>query len=341
MSLKDFEVLGKVGEGAYSTVYRVRRLSDGQIYAMKQVNFFGMDFKGKHNTLNEIRILASITHANIVSYKESFFDEQSRVLCIVMELASKGDLLSLVRSCRASRSHVPEQRIWDVLKQALLGLRVLHALKIIHRDIKCANIFLAEDGTVKMGDLNIAKIAGLARTQTGTPYYASPEVWKDSPYDSKCDIWSLGCSVYELACLEPPFKAGSMRGVYRKVLLGRYPALPSMYSQSLKAIIAKMLCVSPVARPSCEELLAMPTLTKNSQVAEGICPWELALISSIKLPATGRSLQKALPGPKYSNSLSVKTERNKENASPQGLTPSPSTKSHLFRAPRLPRLFVN
>jgi NIMA (never in mitosis gene a)-related kinase len=92
------------------------------------------------------------------------------------------------------------------------GIKALHDLKIVHRDIKCANIFLTKNGVVKLGDLNVSKVAnkGLMHTQTGTPYYASPEVWKDRPYDNKSDIWSLGCVLYEMITLMPPFRATSM-----------------------------------------------------------------------------------------------------------------------------------
>jgi NIMA (never in mitosis gene a)-related kinase len=88
----------------------------------------------------------------------------------------------------------------------------LHDLDIVHRDIKCANLFLTREGLLKLGDLNVSKVAkqGLMRTQTGTPYYASPEVWYDKPYDYKSDIWSLGCVIYEMITLLPPFRANSM-----------------------------------------------------------------------------------------------------------------------------------
>jgi len=78
----------------------------------------------------------------------------------------------------------------------------------MHRDLKCANVFMSNNG-VKLGDLNVSKVAkqGLVYTQTGTPYYASPEVWSGKPYDFKSDIWSLGCVIYEVATLNPPFKA--------------------------------------------------------------------------------------------------------------------------------------
>ena len=98
---------------------------------------------------------------------------------------------------------MPEEEIWNVFIQLLNGLSVLHNMNIVHRDIKGANVFLFKEGNkAKLGDLNVSKISThgkLMKTQTGTPFYASPEVWLDKPYDSKCDIWSLGCVIYELA----------------------------------------------------------------------------------------------------------------------------------------------
>jgi len=87
------------------------------------------------------------------------------------------------------------------------ALKILHDIYIFHRDLKSANVFLSRDGHAKLGDLNVSKVAkkGLLYTQTGTPYYASPEVWRDQPYDSKSDIWSLGCVIYEMTTLKPPF----------------------------------------------------------------------------------------------------------------------------------------
>lgn len=78
-------------------------------------------------------------------------------------------------------------------------------------------------------------------TQTGTPYYASPEVWKDQPYNNKSDIWSLGCVIYEMAALSPPFKAANMDGLFRAVLSGSYPKLPEFYSEELQRVIRHLL----------------------------------------------------------------------------------------------------
>lgn len=79
---------------------------------------------------------------------------------------------------------------------------------------------MTKEGVIKLGDLNVSKVAkrGMLQTQTGTPYYASPEVWKDKPYDSKSDIWSIGCVLYEMCALNPPFRANDMNGLCKKIL---------------------------------------------------------------------------------------------------------------------------
>lgn len=105
-----------------------------------------------------------------------------------------------------------EEVIWKIFIDVVRGLKALHEMNIMHRDLKSANVFLYSDDRAKLGDLNVSKVAkkGLSYTQTGTPYYASPEVWRDEPYDNKSDIWSLGCVLYESVTLKPPFRAEDM-----------------------------------------------------------------------------------------------------------------------------------
>lgn len=147
--------------------------------------------------------------------------------------------------------------MWNIVLGAVSGLAKLHELNIFHRDIKSANIFLNQNGVSLLGDLNVSKIAkeGLLYTQTGTPYYASPEVWNDTPYNSKSDIWSLGCVLYETLTLYPPFRASDMNALYKKVVKGVYEEAPNQYSRDLKRLINSMLMVKPELRPTCEQIL--------------------------------------------------------------------------------------
>ena len=143
------------------------------------------------------------------------------------------------------------QSFFKYFDKIVCGLRALHNLNILHRDlkvslIKSANVFLYKNFTAKLGDLNVSKITkkGWGTTQTGTPYYASPEVWNNTTYNKKSDIWSLGCVLYEMASLKPPFMAKEIETLYQKVLLGfihlgAYKEIPNHYSKELSIILSK------------------------------------------------------------------------------------------------------
>lgn len=164
-----------------------------------------------------------------------------------------------------------EEDVWSIFYQIVNGLQALHKKKIVHRDIKCANIFLTKSGMAKLGDLNVSKIAkmGILKTQTGTPYYASPEVWQDKPYDKRSDIWSLGTVLYELVALSPPFTASDMKGLYAKVMKGVYPKIPASFSSDLSAMIRNLIQVDPKNRPSTKQIMHMPVfIAKYNEIRE-------------------------------------------------------------------------
>jgi NIMA (never in mitosis gene a)-related kinase len=166
MPKEDFKVLSKLGSGSFSDVWKVARRSDGAEYAMKKVKLAKLSTKEKENALNEIRILASVEHKNVIGYKEDYFDEETNELCIVMEMANGGDLDSKITQAKNLKSFVKEDKIWHIFKQLVEGLVALHARNIVHRDIKCANVFLSNDGGVKLGDLNVSKVAKHGIMQT-------------------------------------------------------------------------------------------------------------------------------------------------------------------------------
>mmetsp|Transcript_77417 Transcript_77417/g.227031 ORF Transcript_77417/g.227031 Transcript_77417/m.227031 type:complete len:486 (-) Transcript_77417:168-1625(-) len=304
-SLDDFKQLALLGEGAYSAVYKVQRLADGEIYALKKVKLPSLSDKEKQNALNEVRLLASVQDKFIIAYKEAFFDDQTRCLCIVTECADGGDLMQQIVKCQKERSHLKEVDVWRYLNGMCTGLKALHDMRILHRDLKCANVFLhhESDGMIaKLGDFNVSKVAkrGLCMTQTGTPYYASPEVWRDMPYDAKSDMWSLGCVLYEMVALRPPFRAEDMEGLYRKVLRGQYPRIPPHYSHDLADVVSALLQVNPRHRPSIDQLMQMPALRRHApDVPQAESPHASDLLNTIKLPKNVIDLSGCLPKPRY------------------------------------------
>jgi NIMA (never in mitosis gene a)-related kinase len=134
--MNDFQISNKLGEGAYSVVYKAKRLVDGNIYALKKVKLLNLSEKEKQNALNEVRILASVKSNFVISYKEAFFDETESCLGIVMEYADKGDLYQKICEFKKACVFFEESDIWRITIQLIKGLKALHDLKILHRDLK-------------------------------------------------------------------------------------------------------------------------------------------------------------------------------------------------------------
>ena len=132
-----------------------------------------MSKKEISDALNEIRFLASIRHKNIVGFLEAFLENNETELCIIMEYCGCGDLAQKVERYKRRRQFIEEDVIWRYIIQCLKSLNYLHEKGICHRDLKTANTFIADDGAVKIGDMNVSKRLkkGQLQTQIGTPYY--------------------------------------------------------------------------------------------------------------------------------------------------------------------------
>jgi len=155
----------------------------------------------------------------------------------------------------------------DWFVQMALAIKHIHDRKILHRDLKTQNIFMNQNGQIKIGDFGIARVLqhtyDCAQTAIGTPYYLSPEICQEQPYNQKSDIWSLGCILYEMCTLRHAFDANSMKGLVLKILRSSYPAIPSHYSEDLKLVIQEMLIKDPVKRPSMRKILDREFLAKR------------------------------------------------------------------------------
>ena len=311
MSLNDFIFGKQLGKGSFGSVSIVTRKQDKKLYALKSVNINNLSEKEKLSSLNEILILSSLNHPNIIGYKEAFFDSKTRTLNIVMEYAEEGDLQKKIKENLKIHRHFTENTLWDWIIQILEGLKYLHDNKIMHRDLKCANIFISKNGILKLGDLNVSIIAkmGMAKTRTGTPYYCSPEIWKDLPYDYKSDIWSMGCIIYELCMLKPPFRGTSLKQLCLNVIKGHYLPVINYYSDDIRKIISRMLVVDPNKRATVDELLNSDILRKQimkarksiitNEIKNGQKSQKVNFMETIKLPRNFKEINSKLPKKKY------------------------------------------
>lgn len=260
--MEGYRILELLGMGSYGRVYRALRKVDGTNVAIKEVDYSRMSEKEKKMLVNEVNILKKLKCKYIVRYIDRFNDIYKKKMFIIMDYCPNGDLQKHIKQISSSNSRVPENEIWQALAELALALKECHCAKdtIIHRDIKPGNIFIDKDKNVKLGDFGLARplVDGLARTCAGTPLYMSPEVNSGHPYDHKSDIWALGCVIYEMADLSPPFRGYSSENLSLKIRTTNPKRLHPSYSNELNYIICRMLEKDPKKRPSVVEVLDFP-----------------------------------------------------------------------------------
>ncbi|XP_063012290.1 serine/threonine-protein kinase Nek1 isoform X11 [Melospiza melodia melodia] len=253
----------KIGEGSFGKAILVRAKENGQQYVIKEINISKMSNKEREESRREVAVLANMKHPNIVLYRESF--EENGCLYIVMDYCEGGDLFKKINAQKGIL--FSEDQILDWFVQICLALKHIHDRKILHRDIKSQNIFLTKDGTIQLGDFGIARVlnstAELARTCIGTPYYLSPEICQNKPYNNKSDIWALGCVLYEMCTLKHAFEAGNMKNLVLKIISGPFPPVSMHYSYDLRNLLSQLFKRNPRNRPSVNSILEKNFLAKR------------------------------------------------------------------------------
>ena len=259
----NYKVIKLLGEGSYGKAFLCENQSTNLACVIKQIVVEGMSDKEKEDVFNEAAILGKLDHQNIIKLFEVFDSKVPKhTLNIVTEYADGGDLAEKIKS--QNNKPFTEQEILDYFTQICLALKHIHEKKIIHRDLKSGNVFLMKSGLVKLGDFGIAKgfqnTMDKAKTMVGTPYYLSPEIIENKPYDAKSDIWSLGVLLYEMMTFKMPFNANSLPNLSLKIMRGNYAPPPSVYTRDLREIVSRCLMVNPSRRPRIQEILSMPII---------------------------------------------------------------------------------
>ncbi|XP_002731116.1 serine/threonine-protein kinase Nek2-like [Saccoglossus kowalevskii] len=276
--LEDYEVLYTIGSGSYGKCKKIRRKSDGKVLVWKEMDYGKMTESEKQMLVSEVNLLRELKHKYIVRYFDRILDKSNTTIYLIMEHCEGGDLSTLISKCRRDRKYLEEAFIWNIFLQLTLALQECHrrdaGRAILHRDLKPANVFLDADHNVKLGDFGLARVLNhdhsFAKTFVGTPYYMSPEQVNYLSYNEKSDIWSLGCLLYELCALSPPFTALNQRGLSEKIREGKFRRIPSQYSDDLSEIIASMLKINDILRPSIEDLLKMPCLSSRKRESSSL-----------------------------------------------------------------------
>eukprot|EP00939_MAST-03C_sp_MAST-3C-sp1_P002167 g2167.t1 len=253
-----------IGKGSYGKVYLVKHRKKGKYFAMKIVRLTNIPRKERESVRTELALLKKLNHPNIVAYEEAFAVKQGTYLAIVMGYCDCGDLGQRLKKARRP---FPEHQVLHWFVQMALGLEYMHSQKILHRDIKTQNVFLLGNGRLVLGDLGISKALDgtldMAKTSIGTPYYMSPEMFKNEAYNAKSDVWALGCVLYEMMTLKHAFEAKSLNGLAKKVVEGRVPTIRGNYSRQAKMLVNSMLSRTPRDRPTMPTVLTKPYVRKH------------------------------------------------------------------------------
>ncbi|CAM4589733.1 serine/threonine-protein kinase Nek4 isoform X1 [Caretta caretta] len=309
MPLAAYFFLRAVGKGSYGEVSLVRHRQDNRQYVIKKLNLKHASSRERKAAEQEAQLLSQLKHPNIVTYRESWEGEDG-LLYIVMGFCEGGDLYHKLKEQRGKP--LPENQVVEWFVQIAMALQYLHEKHILHRDLKTQNVFLTRTNIIKVGDLGIARVLenqyDMASTLIGTPYYMSPELFSNKPYNYKSDVWALGCCVYEMATLKHAFNAKDMNSLVYRIIEGKLPPMPKDYSPQLAELIRTMLSKKPEERPNVKSILRQPYIKH-----------QISLFLEATKAKTAKNHQKISDSiPRSAASvISVKTRSNNGNITPK------------------------
>lgn len=250
---RGYRIERSIGRGHFGVAFLVKD-GENQRRVLKALELDRGDAR------REAEIMRQLRHPQIIRFRDSF--EEKGFLAIVMDHAACGDLLKRVDVAKKAGHPLQEEQVMQWVTQALLGLRYLHGLCIIHRDIKNENLFLDSEDHLRIGDFGLAmklkKATEIFIEQqiVGTPLYLSPEICAKGMYSMASDLWAVGCSLFELLSLQLPFEAANLPCLLVKITTATAAPRPNCSSQELAELCVWLLTKSRRSRPSAAEVLS-------------------------------------------------------------------------------------
>ncbi|XP_067422679.1 serine/threonine-protein kinase 10 [Emydura macquarii macquarii] len=324
-----WEIVGELGDGAFGKVYKAKNKETGALAAAKVIETKSEE--ELEDYMVEIEILATCDHPYIVKLLGSFYHDSK--LWIMIEFCPGGAVDAIMLELDRG---LTEPQIQVICCQMLEALVYLHSKKIIHRDLKAGNVLLTQDGDIKLADFGVSakNMKTLQRRDSfiGTPYWMAPEVvmcetMKDTPYDYKADIWSLGITLIEMAQIEPPHHELNPMRVLLKIAKSDPPTLscPSKWSPEFRDFLKTALDKNPETRPSAAQLLEhsfVNKVTSNRALRELVAEAKAEVMEEIEDNREEGDEDESSPpgthkrGPSEVSQLSFEGEKPPESPSP-------------------------
>ena len=273
MTASQLREIKLLGEGAQARCFLVERTATNELFCEKRMAYKAGE-QAAEQAVREVEILCKLSHPNITRIFAAWRSSDARIgpsLSILMEYADGGSLAEALKSRALLDSLYDEARVMDWFVQVCAAIAHMHSCRVLHRDLKAANIFLTSRSLVKVGDFGIAKClegsgdGALARTTIGTPYYLAPELINGDAYDYKADVWALGVLLYEMLALRRPFEADTLPALALKIVRVSYPPVPTSggYSREVSELLSSMLRKDPKKRPSAAHVLEAPIVRRH------------------------------------------------------------------------------
>ncbi|KAH9417962.1 Serine/threonine-protein kinase Nek6 [Dermatophagoides pteronyssinus] len=269
-NLKNYDIKKLVGNGEFCDVYKAINRINGQVVALKRLKMRRIqNGQTRMECMREILVLRRLNHSNIIKHLDSFYAHNE--IYMVLEYADAGDLSKMIRYLRVNNKLLSEMAILNYFTQICEALDYMHSKFIMHRDIKPANVLVMQNHTVKLADFGFSRLISSNTenviTVVGTPYYMAPERHFQLKYSFSADIWSMGCLLYELIMLYPPFYETNqhINMLIKKITdLDYKPIDSTLYSNGIRQIINNCLRLSPIERLNIQQILEMIRLIQSS-----------------------------------------------------------------------------